>query len=52
MTDQDPKTTTIRDQNDLFRAAKLAGKHTDLKGQVIMTQGISALSPEDQPDVF
>ncbi len=52
MTDQDPKTATIRSQNDLFRASKLAGKHTDLKGQVIMTQGIAALEPEDQQDVL
>ena len=42
----------IRDQNDVFRVAKLTGKHTDLKGQVVFTQGVDALSDSDKQAVF
>ena len=52
MTDQDPKTATNRDQNDLFRAAKMGGKHTDLLGSVVFTQGVDALTDEDKQAVF
>lgn len=45
---EDQHTKTIRDHNDLFRAAKLAGLHTDIPGQVVLTRGIAELPQHDR----
>lgn len=52
MTDTNPQTAKIRDQNDLFRAAKMGGRHTDLRGSIVYTQGVDSLSDEAKQAVF
>ena len=46
MTDQHTK--PIRDHNALFRAANMAGLHTDIPGQVVLTRGIAELPQRDR----
>lgn len=46
------KTELIRHQNDFFRTAPTTADASGLKGTVVITQGIAALSKDDQAEVI
>lgn len=50
MTDQHTK--IIRDHNDLFRAARMAGQHTDIPGRIVITRGIAHLEEAERQAIF
>lgn len=49
---KDQHTKTIRDHNDLFRAAHMAGQHTDIPGRIVITRGIAYLEEAQQQAIF